>query len=101
MKLVLIFILLFSICGCSKAERKTDDIFAMDTIISLDVYGENAALAISEMGEEVKRLDLKFSPDATTPIDDETEKIINFSEDVASASDGAFNIYLGDVMRIW
>lgn len=102
MKIFLMLILLLSLCGCScGTAHKTDNIFAMDTIIILDLYGNNAEDAISEMHDEINRLDTKFSPAASFEADDEIKAIIDYSESISSATEGAFDIYLGDVMRIW
>lgn len=101
MKLFLIFILLFSLCGCNKNARKTDDIFAMDTIISLDVYCENPDNVLTLMNDEITRLDKKFAPDSEMIYDDETKKLIETSDSISHATDGAFDIYLGEVLKIW
>lgn len=101
MKIFLMLILLLSLCGCSGTAHKTDNIFAMDTIITLDLYGDNAQAALSEMCDEINRLDTKFRPNSSIKTDDEIKKIIDYSENISSATDGAFDIYLGDVMRIW
>lgn len=99
MKLFLIILALISVSGCAKKE--TSDIFAMDTIINLSVYGKNSETAIAEMEEEIKRLDLKFSPSKEFIQDEETEYITDTADKVSYLTDGAFDIRLSSVLRLW
>lgn len=99
MKLFLIILALISVSGCAKKE--TSDIFAMDTIINLSVYGKNSKTAIAEMEEEIKRLDLKFSPSEEFIQDEETEYITDTADKVSYLTDGAFDIRLSSVSRLW
>ncbi len=99
MKLLVIILSLFLLCGCEKQE--TADIFAMDTIISLDVYGKNSENAVAEMKAEITRLDKKFKPDSDFFEDEETISLIKKADEISALTDGSFNLYLGDVMKIW
>lgn len=99
MKFILIIALILSFCGCEN--RKTKDIFAMDTIITLDINAKNADIIISEMENEVKRLDKKFSPSNNFSNDTETNYLINTADYVSSLTDGAFNIRLSELISLW
>lgn len=99
MKFFLIILALLSFSGCAKKE--TSDIFAMDTIITLSVYGKNAKEAISDMENEIKRLDEKFSPSKVFSEDEETEYLINTADAISNITDGAFDIRLRSLSEIW
>lgn len=99
MKLLLIILAILSFSGCAKKE--TSDIFAMDTIISLNVYGKNSKTAIAEMETEIKRIDLKFSPSANFTEDEETEYLINTADKISNLTGGAFDIRLSAVSSLW
>ena len=99
MKLLLIILALISFSGCAKKE--TADIFAMDTIITLSVYGKNSKTAISEMENEIERLDLKFSPLEDFSEDEETKSLINTADEISVLTDGAFDIRLSAVSELW
>lgn len=100
MKLILVLILLFSLCGCSQKEE-TADIFAMDTIISLKLYGNGSKKGISEMKNEIQRIDKKFSPNAKFSVDYEIQHLIDTAADVSNATNKSFDIYMGEVMTLW
>ena len=86
------------ICGCSKTEKT--DIFAMDTIISLEVYGTKTSEALEKMNEEIMRIDEKFSPKSNFVLD-ETKDILKISDRVSELTNGSFDITLGQVMQVW
>ena len=53
-------------CGGSKPEKddtvqSTQEIFAMDTYMSLTAYGSNSEEAVSKAVQEINRLDAMFS----------------------------------------
>lgn len=100
MKLILVLILLFSLCGCSQ-KAETADIFAMDTIISLKLYGNGSKKGISEMKNEIQRIDKKFSPNAKFSVDYEIQHLIDTANDVSNATNKSFDIYMGEVMTLW
>ena len=101
MKRILALIILFAaLCGCAQKEE-TADIFAMDTIISLKVYGKNSPQAVSEMKNEILRIDERFSPDAEVLEDEEMMYLKDTAEKIASVTDSSFNIYMGEVMSVW
>ena len=100
MKLILVLILLFSLCGCSQ-QAETADIFAMDTIISLKLYGNGSKKGISEMKNEIQRIDKKFSPGAKFSVDYEIQHLIDTANDVSNATNKSFDIYMGEVMALW
>lgn len=99
MKLLIIMLSLIFLCGCEKQE--TADIFAMDTIISLEVYGKSSETAMNEMRSEIKRLDEKFKPDSDFSDDAETKALIKKADEISDFSYGSFDIRLGEVMKLW
>ena len=105
-------------CGGSKPEKddtvkSTQEIFAMDTYMTVTAYGKNAKKAVDASIEEIKRLDALFS---TGDEDSEIAKLnvnksATLSEDggylvqrgieLSTMTDGAFDIAIYPVMQEW
>lgn len=94
-------------------EKHTRDLFAMDTYMSLTVYGEDGEAALDAAVEEIERLDRLLS---TGAYDSEVAALNregggNLSEDAAylwkrsleicRETDGAFDVTIYPVMRVW
>ncbi len=127
-KILLISALFIVFCGCSKSDSEamkseeksaetdeavTKDVFAMDTVMTLTAFGEEAQQAVDEAEKEIKRLDELLS----TGIEDSEISIVNdngseyLSEDTASlisksielykSTEGAFDITVYPLMEEW
>ena len=55
--LLMIFALFLTACGEKSAESETRTVYAMDTVMNLTVYGENAAAALESAEKELHTLD--------------------------------------------
>ena len=55
--LLTIFALSLTACGETSAESETRTVYAMDTVMNLTVYGENAAAALESAEKELHTLD--------------------------------------------
>lgn len=55
--LLTIFALSLTACGETAAESETRTVYAMDTVMNLTVYGENAAAALESAEKELHTLD--------------------------------------------
>ncbi len=103
-----------SSCGLEPPLYETGFI-AMDTYISLTVYGENAETAAKAAKEEILRIDTLMSavnPDSevskinamageTVTVSDDTEKVIRAALKTAEKTDGALDITLRPVITEW
>lgn len=111
-----------SACGGSRTESKTEndntaqstqEIFAMDTYMSLTAYGSNSEEAVSKAVQEINRLDAMFSVGNTDSdvtklnengsgeVSEETAFIINRAMQVSKETKGAFDITIYPVMELW
>lgn len=103
-----------SSCGLEPPLYETGFI-AMDTYVSLTVYGENAESAAKAAKEEILRIDTLMSavnPDSevskinamageTVTVSDDTEKVIRAALKTAEKTDGALDITLRPVITEW
>ncbi len=104
--------------GCSGEPVKSQQtIFAMDTAMSITVYGDNAETLCSQAAYKINELAAKWSVTderseiyrannigeyiSTAYISDETAQLIEYSLEVAELTDGAFDITLYPVLREW
>ena len=96
-------------CGGSKPEKddtvkSTQEIFAMDTYMSLTAYGSNSEEAVSKAVQEINRLDAMFSvgnedsdvtkinENGSGEVSEETAFIMNRAMQVSKETKGAFDI---------
>lgn len=129
---IIIFLLtavLFAVlCGCSKTESKAvktenkgsganetakKDVFAMDTVMTLTAYGENAQQAVDEAEKEIKRLDALLSigiedseisivnENGSEYLSDDTAFLVNKSIELHKSTKGAFDITVYPLMEEW
>lgn len=89
------------------------DIYAMDTYMNLQVYGDSREEAITELTAEIERLDKLLSTgDENSDISeinsgdleaasDETLNLIDRALDISGETDGAFNIFVYPFMEAW
>ncbi|MCH5210356.1 MAG: FAD:protein FMN transferase [Oscillospiraceae bacterium] len=117
MRRIILFMILplcFALTACGgneNPERKT--ITAMDTVVTLTAYGDNAANVIDEAEEEIYRLDTELSrsnengdifplnKNGTGDVSDETAYLINTAIEICNSTDGAFDITIAPVMDSW
>lgn len=102
MKKVLILALcVFLLSGCSAKREKM--LFAMDTEIELTIYGKKKAMEKAET--EIARLSEKYSVEnlenAIKNYDAETEEILKVARKIKNETEGAFDVNIAPVMRIW
>ncbi|WP_378954968.1 FAD:protein FMN transferase [Pelosinus sp. sgz500959] len=118
---VLIFIVAFSIIGCSpmsflspKPYKETQ--FLMDTIIEITAYGSNNESAVKAAFDEFKRIQEisdKYNPESQiskinqmagiSPVEVSPDliKMINYSIEISKKMDGAFDISIGSLTELW
>ena len=123
--LFLILSLMLVLSGCGGAEEsdenavnddpkeKTIEIFAMDTYMTITVYGDNAESAAEKAGEEINRIDellstgnpeseiSKLNSEKKMKVSPETFDLIKRSKDIGSDTNGVFDITIYPVMRAW
>ena len=111
----LLFVLLpaLFLVGCGKPPeapaRRT--VFAMDTVMNLAAYGGDAEAALDAAEAELRRLDALlargeegsavYAYNRGAAADAELAALIGRAEEIAAATDGAFDPYLGAVLDLW
>ena len=116
--LLTIFALSLTACGETATESETRTVYAMDTVMNLTVYGENAAAALESAEKELHTLDeavlsrtaegselyaLNTSNGETVECgaDDILPALIETALTISDATEGAFDPTLAPVLDAW
>lgn len=113
-KLLCVFLILLFLTGCSPKTAKTErDIFAMDTLMNLQIWGKDGQAAARELEDMLRGLESRWSatlPDSLTSAINRGENpeltakeqdLLNRLDALQSRTGGAFNPYLGAVSEAW
>lgn len=116
LRLTLLFIIIALFTGCSSAPLQTQQtIFAMDTVMSVTVYGENSEKNAADAAAEINRLSclwsatdenseiyrLNHSEGAPVEVSPETAELISLALQMGESTDGALDITLYPVLQEW
>lgn len=116
-----LLLLLSGCAGCSAPAEETPpaqrQLFAMDTLMSLTVYGPQGEAAVQAAQQELSRLDGLLSrtdPDSQisqlnaragdgtwVPLEPETAGVLEFAQQAAQLLPGAFDCTIAPVMDAW
>ena len=113
--LLLCALLVFSASGCTSSEGAQLDLFSMDTLIRLNIYGDDAEEALSLVRSELQRLESLFSrydPDSDVSrvntsggtacsVSAETASLLEQALDFRVRTDGLFDITIAPLMDLW
>lgn len=116
--LLMIFALFLTACGEKSAKSETRTVYAMDTVMNLTVYGENAAAALENAerelhtldesvlsrtaeGSELSALNAANGETVSYGADDPLPKLIETALAISKATDGAFDPTLAPVLDAW
>ena len=104
--------LLLTGCGAS-ADEASAQLFAMDTVMDLTAYGENAAAALTDASREINRLERLLSRTIDTSeisqinaggavtVSEETASLLAQAQTYTAATDGAFDITIAPLVSLW
>ena len=110
--LALLVLLLLPLCGCAP-QADTREIFAMDTVMELTVYGSGAADRTRETAELLSGLEAKLSvtradsevarlnADKTVDLSTETAELLRRSLRLRDETGGALEPFLYPLTRLW
>lgn len=107
--------ILLSSCGEKKEamQEYTEDVFAMDTYMSLSAYGANAQKAVKDSVEEIERLDNLWSVSSKNGevatinqngqgvISADTKEVLEIAQDIYDSTKGAFDLTIYPLMKLW
>ena len=97
----------------STYEEAEKTVFAMDTVMTLKAYGENAKAALNSAEDEIIRLDTtlrrkstdsevyKINTEKSANVSDDTASLIKKALEICSSTNGAFDISIAPVMDLW
>lgn len=116
---IILFILvtLLSATGCENrdVQSHTAQIFALDTVIDIKAYGDNAQNAVSAAREEIYRLEDLFSVTKETSeifklnhsegqevaVSDETYSLLVKAKSLSENTNGSFDVTIYPVLKLW
>ncbi len=112
-KCIAIFLTLLLLSGCSaKTEQIQDTLYAMDTVMTLQLWGENAAVAADEIRGRLQELESdwsvtdrnslisKLNRGEGTP-DADQQALLDRAEELSRQTGGAFDPKLHSLMTLW
>jgi thiamine biosynthesis lipoprotein len=91
----------------------SQDVFAMDTYMTVKAYGENASQAVQDSIKEIERIDAllstgdenseisKLNAEGSGTVSGDTEYLIERSLDLYASTEHAFDIAIYPVMELW
>ena len=117
-RLTAVFLLLLILSGCARLtpgdrDRYKSEFFAMDTVMTITVYGDSAQDAEKACENEIYRLDNLLSTGASASeiavlntngggtVSDETAGLLRAAIDLYGLTDGAFDITVYPVVSAW
>lgn len=112
--LLLCLLLLLGTAGC-RAEEVHQDLFAMDTVVQLDLYGEGAERAVSSIQAELFRLEqllsryradsdiarLNAAGGSAVTAAPETAQLVAAALELRQRTAGLFDITVAPAMDLW
>lgn len=106
--------------GCNKnitenSNNYTSQIFALDTVIEITAYGENAQESVTAAEKEIRRLEKVFSVTdensdiyklnntngKESVIDTEAYLLLDYAKYISTLTDGNFDVTIYPIMKLW
>lgn len=116
MKRLFCVLLCLALClcaGCSAEKKQTKTLFAMDTVIELTVWGEDAQAGLEQItallqdlektwsAQDEKSVLSQISNGQTPELSAEQKEMLDRVEELSLYTGGAFDPKLGAVSRVW
>ncbi|MBQ0098680.1 MAG: FAD:protein FMN transferase [Oscillospiraceae bacterium] len=113
---IIIVVIALSFVSCKNSDTPcTDEMYALDTLITFKVYGDEqkAQNATDKAKKEIQRLEELFSVNKDgdvkkinesedfVAVSDETMFLLNTAQNVSKDTDGAFDITIYPIMKLW
>ena len=111
--LLLALCMVLSLTACRGEQPESVQLFAMDTVMDLTAYGENAAAALTDASREINRLERLLSRTIDTSeisqinaggavtVSEETASLLAQAQTYTAATDGAFDITIAPLVSLW
>ncbi len=110
---LLLTLMLLTGCGDSSTQKQEKTVYAMDTVMTLTVYGKNGETALMNGTKEIHRLDALLSTtlegseiarinrDRDAIVSPETGLLLQRALEIAEMTDGAFDPTVYPLMKAW
>ena len=111
--LLLALCMALPLTACGGKQPESVQLFAMDTVMDLTAYGENAAAALTDASREINRLERLLSRTIDTSeisqinaggavtVSEETASLLAQAQTYTAATDGAFDITIAPLVSLW
>ncbi len=115
--LFVLYSLAFSLNGCGNKQEDVvhEQIFAMDTVMDITIYGENRDAAVAKVKARINELNHIFSVNDKTSdvskinenagrpvkVSEDTHRIIQEAIEMSKSTDGLFDISVFPVVKAW
>ena len=111
--LLLALCMVLPLTACGGEQPESVQLFAMDTVMDLTAYGENAAAALTDASREINRLERLLSRTIDTSeisqinaggavtVSEETASLLAQAQTYTAATDGAFDITIAPLVSLW
>jgi len=111
--LLLALCMVLSLTACGGEQPESVQLFAMDTVMDLTAYGENAAAALTDASREINRLERLLSRTIDTSeisqinaggavtVSEETASLLAQAQTYTAATDGAFDVTIAPLVSLW
>lgn len=106
-------LVLLGLTGCGKVPEQTGTVYAMDTIMTLTVYGKNRESAIVDGTRTIRQLDsllsttledsdiYRLNQNGSAIVSGETGLLLQRALEIAELTDGAFDPTVYPLARAW
>ena len=113
---LLVAALMLAGCGAQTSEEEssqTREVYAMDTVMTLEAYGQNADAALDEAVAEIERLDALWSIASSDgeiarlnakkkiTASADTLALLTRAKEISAATDGLFSTTIAPLMEAW
>lgn len=110
---LLLALVLLGLTGCGTVRKSTNTVYAMDTVMSLTAYGDQAETALMDATSEIHRLDSLLSTalegseidqinrNRDVIVSRETGLLLQRALEIAEMTDGAFDPTVYPLMKAW
>ena len=113
---LLVVALMLAGCGAQTSAEEpsqTREVYAMDTVMTLEAYGQNADAALDEAVAEIERLDALWSIASTDgeiaqlnaekqiTASADTLALLTRAKEISAATDGLFSTTIAPLMEAW
>lgn len=111
-KIIACILIMLLVCGCSQnGKSSSTQLFCMDTVMDIRIFGENSEDALQAVSDELYRieslLDRKSDESDIYKLNNqkeagiETIKLLKDLLEVSEKTDGAFDVTVAPVMDLW